>query len=216
MRLLVAQLQQQNPLDPQKGAEFVSQLAQLAALEQGAETNQRLGGIEAGQAGASRAAFAGLVGKTVSARADDVTLRPGARAPELYVHLDDPASKVEVVVRDASGKAVRTIALDGQAAGDAAIPFDGTDDQGTPLEGTFHLEVHVTTRDGKAVDGVPRLRGTVDSITFEGGMTRFQVGSASIAAADILAVESGRAAPPPGASRPSDWLPAVPVLMRIP
>ena len=34
LRLLVAQLQGQNPLDPKDGAEFVSQLAQFSSLEE--------------------------------------------------------------------------------------------------------------------------------------------------------------------------------------
>lgn len=34
LKLLVAQLRAQNPLDPQKGTEFVTQLAQFNTLEQ--------------------------------------------------------------------------------------------------------------------------------------------------------------------------------------
>lgn len=34
LKLLVAQLRSQNPLDPQKGTEFVTQLAQFNTLEQ--------------------------------------------------------------------------------------------------------------------------------------------------------------------------------------
>ena len=41
LRLLVAQLEHQNPLSPQEGAEFVAQLAQFASVEQGAEISER-------------------------------------------------------------------------------------------------------------------------------------------------------------------------------
>ena len=50
LRLLVAQLKHQDPLEPQEGSEFVAQLAQFASLEQMAETNVRLGAIEAAHA----------------------------------------------------------------------------------------------------------------------------------------------------------------------
>ena len=42
MTLLVAQLKNQDPLEPQQGAEFVAQLAQFNSLEQLININDRL------------------------------------------------------------------------------------------------------------------------------------------------------------------------------
>ena len=42
LQLLVAQLENQDPLSPQDGAAFVAQLAQFTEVEQGAEANARL------------------------------------------------------------------------------------------------------------------------------------------------------------------------------
>lgn len=43
LKLLVAQLKNQDPLNPQDGAAFVAQLAQFNSLEQLISINQRLG-----------------------------------------------------------------------------------------------------------------------------------------------------------------------------
>src|SRR5947207_9140075 len=70
LRLLVAQLQNQDPLDPQKGADFIAQLAQFSTLEQSTQTNQVLSQIEAGQASLAQQSVMSLVGRTIAARTD--------------------------------------------------------------------------------------------------------------------------------------------------
>ena len=54
LQLLVAQLQNQDPLNPQDGTQFVSQLAQMSSLEQELQMRQDLDSINGaltGQAG---------------------------------------------------------------------------------------------------------------------------------------------------------------------
>jgi flagellar basal-body rod modification protein FlgD len=63
LKLMIAQLQAQNPLEPTKGTEFVSELAQFSSLEQ--TTNIAQSGAQS--AVAQRVAQAvGLIGHTVS------------------------------------------------------------------------------------------------------------------------------------------------------
>jgi flagellar basal-body rod modification protein FlgD len=45
LQLLVAQIKNQNPLQPQDGVQFISQLAQFSGLEQAMTTNQELTAI---------------------------------------------------------------------------------------------------------------------------------------------------------------------------
>jgi flagellar basal-body rod modification protein FlgD len=46
LKLLVAQIKNQNPLSPTDGVQFLSQLAQFSGLEQSIETNKQLGSIQ--------------------------------------------------------------------------------------------------------------------------------------------------------------------------
>ena len=63
LNLLVTQLQNQSPLQPQDNSEFIAQLAQFSQLENAEQANDRLGSLlEASQLSQG----AGLVGKTVS------------------------------------------------------------------------------------------------------------------------------------------------------
>jgi flagellar basal-body rod modification protein FlgD len=191
LRLFVAQLENQNPLDPQSGADFVAQLAQFSAVEQAAETNNRLGELLAGQMSTSNAALAGFVGKTGTVAGDSFTVTgksPGF--PGMGVELAQPASKVEVIIRDANGNQVKRIELGPQLAGRVTIPWDGTNDTGVPVaSGGYQVAVTATASDGSATQASPILTGTIQAIDFIDGVPRLRLGAVSAAPSDVLSIE---------------------------
>ncbi len=190
LRLLVAQLQHQNPLEPQEGAEFVAQLAQFTTLEQGAEANNRLASIEAGQAGTARSGYTNIVGRTVTARTDQVQVPWGENSPQLLAQLDGSASKVTVDVFDESGTKVRTIELGARSAGDVAVEWDGLSDDGTPLaSGKYRIEVHAENAGGSTVSANTAVRGRVNEVEFNAlGGVEFHLGQMVISPGDIVAI----------------------------
>jgi flagellar basal-body rod modification protein FlgD len=191
LRLLVAQLRHQDPLEPQKGSEFVAQLAQFASLEQAAETNQRLGALAAAQSASSSAAYAGLVGRTATAKISQLTVGGADPSPpSLGVHLDGAATKTQLVVTDASGKVVRTIDLGARPAGDVDVPWDGRDANGVPLPpGDYGVAVKATVAGDAEVSGFATLRGPIRSLETTGGKPRFRIGAATVAPGDIIAIQ---------------------------
>lgn len=69
LRILVAQLGNQDPLKPMDNQEFVTQLAQFTSLQQTQEMNDKLGSLLAAQASMQSV---GLLGRTV-----DITTEAG-------------------------------------------------------------------------------------------------------------------------------------------
>src|SRR5262245_55070440 len=74
LKLLVAQLSHQDPLQPTEGAEFVAQLAQFSNLEQSIAANQTLSSLETLQRSQYGAQAIGLIGHNVTAKADTVSV----------------------------------------------------------------------------------------------------------------------------------------------
>jgi flagellar basal-body rod modification protein FlgD len=70
LRILVAQLGNQDPLKPMDNQEFVTQLAQFTSLQQTQEMNDKLGSLLVAQASMQSV---GLLGKTV-----DITTEAGS------------------------------------------------------------------------------------------------------------------------------------------
>ncbi len=192
LQLLVAQLEHQDPLQPQDSTAFVSQLAQFSSLEQATETNQNLANLASGQTSAERAGMAGLVGRTATARADSLTLAPQNGAPPaLAVHLDSPAQSVQVVISDANGNPVRTLNLGARGAGDVATGWNGTDDKGAPLPaGTYSIKVTALGAQKNDLGGYAEVSGVISSLQFLGSGTAFRIGGAQVNPGDILSIQN--------------------------
>lgn len=192
LQLLVAQLQHQDPLQPQSGAEFVQQLAQLASLEQSTQTNKSLAAIQSAQDAVARTNLTSLVGRSVSARTDSVIMPAQGAAPAIAVHLDASAAKVKIKITDAAGKVVRTVDAGPRGAGDAAIAWDGRTDQGTLLSpGTYKVSIEATSASGSTVNAQSVLRGLVSALEFgPSGEPRLRIGDVTVSPADILSVNA--------------------------
>jgi len=78
LKLLVTQLQNQDPLNPQDSSAFVTQLAQISQVEQTYNINSNLQSLLAGQNSASSLSSVSLIGKVVSAQDSQVALTSGS------------------------------------------------------------------------------------------------------------------------------------------
>jgi flagellar basal-body rod modification protein FlgD len=188
MKLLVAQLQHQDPLQPTDNTAFVAQLAQFSQLEQAATTNQKLTDLADAQASTTRAGMAQMVGKTVTARTSTVN-SDGTTAPNIQLHLDGAASKVDVTLYDLNGNKVKSLSVGATAAGDVNVDWAKAGG-GTLAAGQYRVEVKATGTNGTAVSATPQLRGVIQSLTFENGTSQFNVGGNAVSPSDIISIGS--------------------------
>lgn len=189
LKLLVAQLSHQDPLQPTEGTEYVTQLSQFALVEQSLTQSNQLGVISTQMGGLSNNAAVGLVGQTVTMRGHGVAF-DGATATTSSVNLAAPAARVTATLRDANGRVVRTIELGAKPAGAVSVPWDGRDDQGqTVARGTYSLTVTATTADDRAVAVTQDVSGTVSRVSFEHGYPEITLDSgASGPISDLVTV----------------------------
>ncbi|MBX3196764.1 MAG: flagellar hook assembly protein FlgD [Labilithrix sp.] len=169
LKLLVAQLSHQDPLQPTEGTEFVAQLSQFAMVEQSIAQSAKLDVLSAQMTGLASNEAAGLVGKDVTVRGSGIAF-DGVTATGSSINLDAPAAKVTVRIQDASGKTVRTLELGPRGAGAVPITWDGKDDAGQPVaKGSYSIKVDATTADGKSVNTSQDVSGKVTKVSFEKG-----------------------------------------------
>lgn len=192
MKLLIAQIQHQDPLKPMDDTAFVSQLAQFSALEQQLTTNKMLNALALGQRGIANTADVGLVGKTVTVKGSAVTLAGNGFGTPVHFSLGGAAQKLTVTIKDASGNAVRTMQVGAHAAGAVNVSWDGNNDGGTQQPaGTYNVSVAATDAGGSPVSVSQTTQGIVQSLTFDQGYAALLLNNGVIApASDLISVDS--------------------------
>lgn len=142
MTLLVAQLRNQDPMNPMENAEMTSQLAQINTVS-GIETlNQTLAGIN-GQLDTSQVLqAAGMIGKGVLVEGNRVLVGEEGATTPFGIELPQAADEVRITIRNASGEVVRSFEPFSMDAGVESFTWDGTmnDDTRVP-EGAYSVSV---------------------------------------------------------------------------
>lgn len=191
LKLFVTQLQNQDPLKPQDGSQFIAQLAQLTQVEQAYNTNSNLQAMITAQNNAATFYAVSFIGKEVLTTGSQVALTAGAQ-PVLNYRMPQGAEQVSVDIKDANGKVVRTLTTGQTAPGDASIPWDGKDSQNLPLPaGTYSFAVTGVDAGGNKVQGVPLMLGRVDSLKLDGSNPVLTVGGMDVPLTSVLKVTGG-------------------------
>ena len=188
LQLLVAQLANQDPTQPQDTSAFVSQLAQFSALEQQQNTVNSLNSLLMGQATANQTSAATFIGKDVTFNGGAVHF-DGTNPATAISSLASAADKVDVSITDGSGRVVRTLQLGAQKAGDVAISWDGRDDRGNlvpPSDYTF--QPAATDAKGNPIQISVSTAGTVTGVAFQGGVPVLKVGGDFIKMSDVTSI----------------------------
>jgi flagellar basal-body rod modification protein FlgD len=168
LTLLVAQLENQNPLDPADTEQFTDQLAQFSQVEQLINVNDKLDEMkENAEASDDNIDANSYVGKTVSATVTSMTIDDGTVTAGFYEV--DKLAEVMVYVYDANGTKVATLSEGEVDAGSYLVSWDGTDDQGNNLDdGQYSYVVMADYGDGYE-EVKSYLSGTVDAVSYQNG-----------------------------------------------
>ncbi|MBI3327982.1 MAG: flagellar hook assembly protein FlgD [Nitrospinae bacterium] len=188
LQLLVTQLRHQDPLHPMDGTQFTAQLAQFSSLEQLTRMQSSLGDVLIAQMSTANLAATSLLGKTIKAAGDSVSVKDGKASPISYT-LAQAAASVSIQIYDAKGVLVRTITKGSQPAGDQQIAWDATDDQGkTVPEGAYTVKAVATGPKGETVGITVYQTGKVSGVTYQGGVAYLLLGQQKVQMGQILEV----------------------------
>ena len=171
LTLLIAQVSNQNPLEPMDSTVFVSQLAQLTQVEQSIVTNSNLERIDARLSNVEALSDVQLIGRDVAVPTDRVELRNGRAA--LSYTLSKDAESVVVSIRAADGTILHE-AVGQPGAGRTAHPvtWNGLDFEGLPVpDGVFEVIVDARNSEGKPVGYETIATTRVEELAFRAGQT---------------------------------------------
>lgn len=186
LALLVAQISNQNPLNPMDDKDMVAQLAQFSGVEQAIETNKKLDTLAAGQSAANHLALSGLVGKQAVAETGTLHVGENQGGGAVAFVLQNAAARTNVRILDGQNNLVHTLQADALPAGVASLQWDGRNSQGGRTgPGDYRVEVDAVDYDGNKVPAKTSLQGKVTSVDLRGDEPMAQIGSARVRLRDI-------------------------------
>ena len=184
LRMLTAQMKNQDPLNPVDSTDFATQLATFSAVEQAVTTNDLLRALSAQLGAAGLSDMATWVGKEVRVAAPayfdggPITIYPNP-LPQ--------AQSGEIVVRDMTGFEVQRVPV--PAASDA-LQWTGTDARGYPMVHGAYEFTYVSLVDGQPIGATPvEVYSQVTEVRSDmGQITLIMKGGIAVAAQDVTAL----------------------------
>jgi flagellar basal-body rod modification protein FlgD len=184
MTLLLAQLQNQDPLNPMDATQFSAQLAQFSSLEQLYNMNESLGTLIDAQDSSNRYQALDLIGKEIEAAGDVLFLGDTGTAAGSFTIGSD--ANCAAVITDANGNVIKTMDLGSVEAGDHTFEWDGTEQDGDKADqGLYGFEIIAEGAAGQAVTAETRIRGIVNRVNMDGDEPMLYVGSFSLPFSEI-------------------------------
>lgn len=173
LRLLVAQMKYQDPLNPLQGTEFASQLAQFSSLEELQNLGRKFdNALEADMLLArsiNNTMAATLIGKEIRA-VDNILVLGSEDTAEVQFELTTLASVVTVEIYDQTGGMVRTYTEYNLGKGDHSAPWDGRDTRGNQVPpGDYYVRITAELPGGANLQIDPLAIGRVDGIRYIDG-----------------------------------------------
>jgi len=174
LTLLIAQLKNQDPLNPLKPHEFAAQLAQFTSVEQLQRLNQamdmQLVSSQTQSLLEQTNLAASLVGRSVVAEGNQVFI-PESGTARVQIEVGGSGGKATLRLLDSTGIEVARRDLGTLAPGEQTLTLPGD----LPA-GAYRYEIAVTDAKGAAVSVVTYTTGTVDSIVFKEGQILLRLG----------------------------------------
>ena len=187
LKLLITQLQNQDPLEPMSATEFTSQLVQFAGVEQQINANANLEKLLKLQQTSQISSMVGFIGNAVEARGNTVYLEDGL-AESTYT-LDVNADDITITVRNAAGLTVFTV--DGEPGiGSHDFLWDGKDKNGIlQPDGAYIIIVSALDREDNLLDVSQTVSGRIIGAGAEDGVVSLFMGDVVILMDDVISVK---------------------------
>lgn len=163
LSLLVAQMKNQDPLNPLDNAQVTSQMAQLSTVQGIENMNSNLQALAASLGANQMAQAASLIGRGVLVPGN--TVSPAQLQDVMGFELSRPADRVTVSISDAAGNLVRKLDLGPRDVGVNVLAWDGLTDNGAAAPAGNYSFTIDAVQGGQAVSSTALNLGLVNSVS---------------------------------------------------
>lgn len=166
LSLLVAQLQNQDPLNPDDPTEFTAQLAQFSSLEQLFTLNDSMNNLVASNANSDRLSTLNTIGKEVAYNGSSFNFT--GSPVEIGYQLDNQASEVTLDLQ-LNGFTVKSFSGKDLTAGNHYLTWDGLNKDGVKASsGNYQIVLRAKAASGESTAVAPLIKSEVTGVDLGG------------------------------------------------
>lgn len=174
LKLLVTQMEHQDPLNPVADTDFIAQLSQYSSLEQLVNISKAVEGLNSNSTKSLLSAV-DFIGKKVLSEGSDISKKEGTITKVGYT-LSEASAFVAFDVYDKTGSLVHSVVLPAKNAGFYTFEWNGKDFNGNELpDGTYGLSIRAAAENGQPVEVRTQLAGVVKGVLSDKGITVLQL-----------------------------------------
>jgi flagellar basal-body rod modification protein FlgD len=186
MKLMLAQMKNQDPTNPMQSHEMAAQLAQFSSVEQLMNMNQSLEQLKDGQKPMEGFQALNFIGKMVAGDSSKLVRAKGDSAHDFSFELPDNAQMLNIKVRNQRGEIVRKIDLQDLKKGPNTWVWDGQNDQGqVQAAGEYQFFVEATHQAGKKLNVKTDFEGVISGVSYTKDGPVLLVGNQSVKLKDV-------------------------------
>lgn len=184
MKLLLAQLKNQDPLKPMDGTDFAAQLAQFSSLEQLRNLNSTLETHSVNQMTLGYAQSVNMIGKAAVANSGNSVMANGETAEVTY-RLASAAQTVAISILDKNGSLVKTWDESAKPAGMNRATWDSTGVE----KGVYSYQITATDSFGAPVTAETMTTGVVTAVHFRSNQILVTLNGQEVPLSDIREIK---------------------------
>jgi flagellar basal-body rod modification protein FlgD len=168
MELMIAQMENQSPLDPQDNGEFISQLAEFSSLEEMQKLSSQVENFATSYQSSQALQASAMVGRTVLVPGTDAPMSSDGTISGM-VDLEASTGSLKVSIFNASGELVNELNMGQQLAGSVPFSWDGKNMNGEEMPYDQYTIKAETNQGGEVSQVTTLLSANVSSVSIGTG-----------------------------------------------
>lgn len=180
LKLLMTELQHQDPTDPMDSDKILTQTSQLATMESAQNTQDALEKLSESLGNNRDFSTVSAIGKTADMGSAEITL-PEEGQTDFDIYFPENVKSGQISIEDSDGNVIKTVDLEEQPGGVLNFKWDGTNNNGDQVEsGAYYASAQYFNEAGQQrqtrVGTYP-----ISSVKFDEGKTFLRLGSDYVA-----------------------------------
>ena len=187
MKLLLVELQHQDPTEPMDSEKILSQTSQLATLESTENTNNALANLAESLGASQQFSTVAAIGKVADLGSNAIAHDEGSTST-FEIYFPDNVSSGNLEIMNGDGQIIRTISLEEQSSGVYQYDWDGElNDKSSAESGLYYITA--SYKNANDEDRTTRMGAyPIESVRFEDGESLVKVGSNYVPLSDVVEV----------------------------